>query len=415
MLLKTNRNFRFLFTASALSNLGDGIAMLALPWLASLLTRDAFLIAVVAAAFRLPWLVFTAPAGVITDRMHRGRLMVFADVVRAIAVAAIVILIMQVRELGIAEQPAVMVWGLAGLAFLLGMGEVLKDNAAQTALPSVVDGKDLETANGQLWSLEQVVGTFVGPPLAGFLIAWAVPAPFQVIVLCFALAAVFVAAIQFPPRIQPVQSASFWQDMKTGGVWLWRHKTILKLGILLGFINMLTAGYATLHVLISQEILGLNAFQHGLLLTAPAFGGVLAGIIGPSIITKLGTQRVFLGAQILFVVEPVVFTCSANPFVIGAGMSVAMFAAVAYNIVTVSYRQRYIPDDLLGRVNALFRMLGWGAIPIGTLLMGSLVVMFEADLGRQTALRLPFALSIIGLMSLFVFSRLSIRVDQDAG
>jgi hypothetical protein len=58
------RNFRLLFSASAVSNLGDGVSALAFPWLATLITRDPMLIAAVAFATRLPWLLFSIPAGV---------------------------------------------------------------------------------------------------------------------------------------------------------------------------------------------------------------------------------------------------------------------------------------------------------------------------------------------------------------
>ncbi|MDG1367448.1 MAG: MFS transporter, partial [Acidimicrobiales bacterium] len=63
-----SRNYRRLFAASTISNLGDGIGIIAYPWLATALTRDPFLIALVATVQRLPWLVFSLPAGVITDR-----------------------------------------------------------------------------------------------------------------------------------------------------------------------------------------------------------------------------------------------------------------------------------------------------------------------------------------------------------
>ncbi len=73
-----------LWTASVTSNLGDGIAQIAYPWLASAVTRDPVLIALIAVAQRLPWLVFTLPAGVITDRVDRRKIMVWMDVVRTI-------------------------------------------------------------------------------------------------------------------------------------------------------------------------------------------------------------------------------------------------------------------------------------------------------------------------------------------
>ena len=171
MLLTRNRNYRLLFSASAVSNLGDGISALAFPWLASLLTRDPVLIAAVAAAGKLPWLLFTAPAGVITDRADRQRLMVLSDILRMVLTCGVIALIFAVPDLAPSDDNQLYVWGLAALAFALGMAEVLRDNAAQTALPSLAEGRELKEANGQIWSVEQTMGAFVGPPLAGILIA----------------------------------------------------------------------------------------------------------------------------------------------------------------------------------------------------------------------------------------------------
>ncbi|MEM9754925.1 MAG: MFS transporter, partial [Pseudomonadota bacterium] len=78
--------------------------------------------------------------------------------------------------------------------------------------------------------------------------------------------------------------------------------------------------------------------------------------------------------------------------------------------VTVSYRQRRIPDAILGRVNALFRLLGWGSMPIGMMLAGAAVAAFEPSLGRELALRLPFLLASIGLSAMLVYATLAIRL-----
>ena len=87
----TNKNYRLLFSASAVSNLGDGVSALALPWLASLITRDPILIATVAFATRLPWFLCSITAGVITDRYDRKHLMVGADILRMILTAGLVV------------------------------------------------------------------------------------------------------------------------------------------------------------------------------------------------------------------------------------------------------------------------------------------------------------------------------------
>ena len=64
-------------------------------------------------------------------------------------------------------------------ALLLGMAEVLRDNGAQTLMPTVVDKSQLEKANGRLWGAEMVMNSFVGPPLGGLLLAVAFSLPFS--------------------------------------------------------------------------------------------------------------------------------------------------------------------------------------------------------------------------------------------
>ncbi len=76
-------NYRRLFAATTVSNLGDGVGVIAYPWLASAITRNPLLIAMIAVAQRLPWLVFSLPAGVITDRVDRRRLIVLMDIARS--------------------------------------------------------------------------------------------------------------------------------------------------------------------------------------------------------------------------------------------------------------------------------------------------------------------------------------------
>lgn len=410
MLLARNRNYRLLFSASAISNLGDGISALAFPWLASLLTRDPFLIAAVAAAGRMPWLLFSAPAGVMIDRGDRQRIMVWSDLVRMGLTAAVVLLILSVKDVSAAPDGAV--WGLAALAFLLGTAEVLRDNAAQTALPAIVAKDALETANGQIWSIEQIMGSFVGPPLAGVLIALSVPAPFVFDAISFAIAAGLVACITFPRHSRQTQMQSLWADLREGALWLCRHKTILRLAVLLGCINAVGSGYATVTILYAQEILGLSSAAYGMLLMAGAAGGVAGGLLGPRMVQHLGAQRVFLGAQVLFLAEPLAIWLTSSVLAVAAGMFTLMFAAVTYNVVTVSYRQREIPDAILGRVNSLFRLFGWGAIPLGMLAFGALVSLVEPNLGRESALRLPFALGAGLYLVTLGYSVLNIRIPK---
>ena len=78
------------------------------------------------------------------------------------------------------------------------------------------------------------------------------------------------------------------------------------------------------------------------------------------------------------------------------------FAGLLWNSVSVSYRQRHIPDALLGRVNSLYRMMAWGMMPLGLLLSGLTIRLAEGSVGRDLALTLPFWLAAAGTLALTV-------------
>jgi MFS family permease len=397
-----------LFSATAVSNLGDGISALAFPWLATLITRDPTLIAFVAFATRLPWLLFSIPAGVIVDRRDRRLLMIQADVFRLLLTGGVIALILSVPTFPPDGDPLTYILALSGLALLLGTAEVVRDNAAQTVLPSIVAKADLETANGQMWSVEQIMGSFVGPPLAGILIAFAVPAPFALDAVTFGIAAWLVWCIAIPRRPTPPKRR-VWPEIVEGWAWMRSHRTIFRLAVMLGIINAISTMAVTILILFSQDIMGLSAIGHGVLLTAGAAGGVVGGIAGPHVVARIGGQRSVLLALCLMPLPFVVIGFTSSPYIVAIALFVEMIAALLWNIVTVSYRQRLIPDALLGRVNSLYRFFGWGMMPIGALAGGLIVSIAEPDLGRDLALRTPYLVGAVGSSLMLVYGWKKLR------
>ena len=147
-----------LWTASAVSNLGDGMFVIALPLLATRLTDDPISIGLIAAFFTIPWLLFALPVGALIDRSDRRRVMVTADLCRGALVGGLAL---------VAAFSDVQVWMLWVLAFGLGLGEVFFDSGSQTILPALVPGEQLERANGYLYATEVAANTYLGMPLSG--------------------------------------------------------------------------------------------------------------------------------------------------------------------------------------------------------------------------------------------------------
>lgn len=401
-LLIRNRNYRLLFAAGALTNLGDGVVALALPWLATLMTRDPLAIAAVAAASRLPWLIFALPAGVIIDRADRRRLIARADLLRAAIVCGILML-------ALGDPAPQAVWLLGALAFLLGSAEVLRDNAAQTILPDLVAHADLETANGQLWSAEQLTGQFIGPPLAGVLIGAGIAVPFGLDVAALVLAAGLVWLITLPGHIR--STARFWPALLEGIVFMRADRPLLRLAVVLGLSNFMAVATITIQVLLAQEVLGLSATGYGIVLSVAAAGAITGSLLAPRLARRLGT----MGCLCLSIA-----TWSAGYALVGlsgtgATMALALFAVMAaamlWNVITVSWRQRRCPPALLGRVNSIYRCFGWGSMPLGALAGGAIVALAEPGLGREMALRAPFLMASAGCALLLVYALLRLRLE----
>jgi MFS family permease len=412
------KNYWRLWIAHAVSNLGDGISQVAYPWLASAVTRSPLLIAAVAVASRLPWLVFTLPAGVITDRFDRRKIIIAMDITRA----ALALLVAVAVTFEVDNLPALDTVGsgidlatnwflytvLIVTALLFGCAEVLRDNSAQTFLPEVVEADQLESANGKLWSVEFVTNSFVGPPLGSFLIGIFVFLPFYFDTVTFFVSAALIATlatIARPVKPQAEKKAlNFRAELKEGFTWLWKHELLRPMAIILGCLNGLGAITAATFILFAQEILDTSVFIFAILGTAGAIGGTVGGILGPKISAKLGSgpslYLTLLSAPIITLI--IGLTSSWQLF--WALTAIGTCFAVLWNVITVSLRQSIIPSHLLGRVNSVYRFFAWGSLPIGTLIGGALVDLAQLTGDRELALRLPYLLATVAGLLLFFFA-----------
>lgn len=414
-----------LWTASVISNLGDGVGAIAFPWLASAVTRNPVLIALIAVAQRLPWLIFTLPAGVITDRLDRRRIMVWADVARASFMALIAAVVLVGRR-GIPSPEEVTggaeistnatVYGiLVAAVLLLGFAEVLRDNAGQTFLPALVKPEALERANGNLWGAEMLANSFIGPPLGSLLLGVGFALPFFVNAGGYAVAAglIFLIAGQFRAKGAVTNGTPVhWRgEMKEGFLWLWHHELLRPMAIILGLLNGLGMMVWATFVLFAQEELDLETglftgvfqpvarlfgfesvgtFIFALLIMGGAVGGIIGSLLAARVSRALGSGP-SLYLTIIGGGATALVTGLATRWWLAFLMAVAgTFTSILWNVITVSLRQTIIPDHLLGRVNSVYRFFGWGMMPIGSLVGGAVVAAGSAWVGRSQGLRWPF-------------------------
>ncbi|WP_018218404.1 MFS transporter [Salinispora vitiensis] len=355
-----------LWSASAASNLADGIVKLALPLVAVSLTDSPMLVAGVAMAFSLPWLFFALPAGALADRLDRRRVMVAANTVRAV--------LFGVMALAVALDAA-SIWLLYAVAFGAGVAETLYDTSAQSILPQVVSRDALPRANGRLHAVTLAANQFVGPPLAGFLVtagvALAVVGPAGL----WAVAVAALLLIRGRFRVEREAPTSLRRDIAEGLRFLWRHRLLRAMAVMVGVSNFTMSGIFAvlpLYAVGPDSAMGLTEPGYGLLLATLAVGIVLGSLVAGAIERRLGRSATLGVAVVVAAVVVGAPALSANPFVVGAVYFGGGILVATWNVITVSLRQRITPDRLLGRVNSGYRMLAWGGMPLGALTGGLL-------------------------------------------
>ena len=422
---KLGASYWKLWSATAISNLGDGIAAVAYPWLASAVTRSPFLIALSVVVSRLPWLVFTLFAGVLTDRFNRKRIVVAMNIFNGLLTLVVATFVYIEREslpslneltsITDLETNYSLYFVILITAFLFGLAEVLRDNTAQTMMPAVVQEKDLEKANGRMWSAESLTNSFIGPPLGSFIVSIAIFLPFFVDAVTFFIAAALIAVMKptvksFKPE-EKSGKINFRAEIKEGFRWLWQHELLRPMAIILGLVNGIAALSGAIFILFAQEVLETTVFIFAVLGTAAAVGGILGGLLGPKVSAKIGRGRSLALALFTMPLMALLIGLSSLWYLVWIFVALETFTAVLWNVVTVSLRQSLIPSHLLGRVNSVYRFFAWGTIPIGTLLGGTLVSVLQSGLGREMAFRsVYFTGSALGFL-LFVYA---IRVLTEA-
>lgn len=381
-----------LWISSAASNLADGVFWIAFPLLAVQLTDSPALIAGVTIAGRLPWLVFVLVAGALADRLDRRRTMVGVAVLRSIVALALGAGVV----LDVLDLPMLYV-----AAFVLGVGETLFDTAAQSIMPSIVDRDRLSLANGRLYAVEMITNQFVGPPLGGILAGIAIGLAFAGSALAFAFAAGALLLLKgsFKPTPSPGRT-SMVSDIREGLRYLFAHRLLRTLALMVGVMNLASSAAFAIFVLyaVAPGPMGLDGVGFGVLMTALAVGSLAGSLVVARVEARLGRARLLTVAVAVTALTIAVPGLTANAWIVGASFAATGVAMVMWNVVTVSLRQRIVPDRLLGRVNASYRLLAWGSQPIGALLGGLI--------GELLGLQAVFLIAGVGTLVLLAARRI---------
>lgn len=373
-----------LWTSASVSSLGDGLVAVGFPLVAVSLSHSPMAVAAVAFATRLPWLLIGPVAGVIADRVHRGRLLVAADLVRAVLLGAAVLLL----TMGMLSIPVLCVLG-----FFLGAFETLFVAGAHAGVPALVAPDGYDRANARLVATQHAGEQMFGPALGALAFAAFATAPFVGDALSFIVSGVVLLSIRrHLPASQPEpRRATVRHDLREGFDFLVQHPVLRLLTALIGSLAFAQALVTGVLVLYCVEVLHLSPAGYGLFIGLTASGNVVGAMVAPRVKVRFGAAGAITTAAMVSAVGLLVAARTSNVVLAGACFFFEASAVGVASVVNASLRQTLVPDALLGRVGNLFRSMIWSALPAGALLGGALA----SVLGLRAPLLIAGCLQVI--------------------
>jgi MFS family permease len=368
--LWSDRQFLKLWAGETTSAIGSQFGSLAIPFLAvSVLAATEFQVGLLGAVGTAAFLLIGLPAGAWVDRWLKRRVMLWADLVRAVALLTIPL----VWFLG-----SLTIWQLLIVAAIVGAATVFFDVAYQSYIPILVPAASISDANAKLETTQQLAR--IGGPAASGVLLGIVKAPLLIgfDALTYLVSFVSLSLIRDKEVPSPKELRKpLVTEIKEGMAFVFRQPLLRRIVLCTGASNLVSTIGLTLFPIVVLREVGLSPAAWGIATSVGAVGGLLGALFSARISTRIGQGTVIplsavaSGFGILLIAAITIIPVAAIPLLI-AGEFVLSFSVLVYNIAQVSFRQRICPPALLGRMNASIRFIVWGVMPIGGLVAGGL-------------------------------------------
>src|SRR5262249_47304661 len=322
-------------------------------------------------ALTLPFIRFAIPAGLLTDRVSRRKLMASAEALRAAALAGILALI----ALHALTLPL-----LSLLGFIAVCGTVAYSVAAPALVPSLVAPTLLPAVNARI-ELARTIAFASGPALGGVLVGWVGAAPAFGFAAALSVIAVMLLSGIYEPAREAAPRRHPLQDIREGAAFVFHHALLRPVFITQFIFN--TGSFLVLAVFVPYAVrrLGLSATGVGTTLAMYGVGMVVGALLATRVMRRLAFGTVIgLGPVTGFVASVVMALTVLLPTPWLAGLSFFLLGVgpILWVISTTTLRQSVTPPHLLGRVSAI-NIMSYGARPLGSALGAVVGGLYSAE------------------------------------
>jgi MFS family permease len=360
-----------LWSAHTISRFGSEVSLLAIPLTAALvLNASATQMGLLAAVEFAPFLLLSLFAGVWVDRLPRKKILVVADLGRALLLGSIPLAALT-NTLGI-EQ-------LYLVGFATGTLTVFFDVADQAYLPALVSREHLVEGNSKL-EVSRSVAQIVGPGVGGTLVqVFTAPLAVALDALSFIVSALFLFGIKDtePAHIDSTEQRPVLEEIKEGLHVVLSNPLLRSIAGCTGSSNLFSNAMFAVFLLYATRELHIEPATLGLIFAAQGPGALLGALFADRLARTFGLGPTIVGSISIGALFSLLVPLASGPQpLIVATLMVSLFvggfSSPVYNINQVSLRQAITPNRLQGRMNASMRFIVWGTIPIGALLGGTL-------------------------------------------
>jgi hypothetical protein len=370
-----HRDFRLLWSGMCVSLIGDGIFLVAMAWQVYALSDAPTALSLVGISMTVPTIAFLLLGGVLSDRLDRRRVMLFADLARGLAVGTLALLSIT----GLVE-----LWHVVAIVAVYGAGAAFFGPSFDAIVPDVLPAEELAQANSLDQFVRPIALRLAGPAIGGVLIdAVGVGTAFALDAASFAVSALALLLMRSRRPRAVAGNGSVGADIRTGfayvrgHVWLWGTFAIAAITYLL----FMGPAEVLLPFIVKNE-LGGSASELGAVFAAGGIGSVGCAVI----VGQRGLPR----RDITFMYAAWgLATFAVAGYGLATSVWVLMLASLAFNaletagtIVWATAKQRHVPPALLGRVSSLDWLISIGLLPVSFALTGPV----SAALGAQATL-----------------------------
>jgi len=381
------RNTAVLVGFTAATNLADGVMKMALPLIAAQLSSSPAQVTAVSLTLTAPWLLIALHVGVLVDRFDRRRLLWIANAMRLAAMGWLT---------ATAATGGLSLASLLAAGTVLGVAEVIAGTAGSAIVPAAVPLEGRERANAWVSGAETVCQEFAGPFVGGLLMATGTSLALGATWAAYALAAptLLLLAGRFRADHGAAAPVSVNAQIAEGVRYLWRHRLLRTLALILTVLCAVWGGWLALIPLYARTEMGLSAGQYGVVLSALGVGGLFGALTVTTINRILGVRWAMFADLLGTAAMAALPAVTTQMWAVAAGAFLGGMGGTLWTVNSRTIIQRLVPDELLGRFGAASRLFSWGAMPIGAALMGLI--------GELAGLRLAFAVFAVATAATLV-------------